>query len=221
MADYQNDNSVAQAARVTANRDVVVAPNILKWAVQGKIFEAGLGLEDTEVNSQATIADITGTFSLQAPSASAVLVVPILARLIMKTEGGAAPSAHVTITKPSGLTATALTLSGTAMTSKHSVYRTNPAQTSQQATALYGDAITVSVLVAADYVLVNALYLQDNLITAGTSPLLPYDVYTMAKDGPHVLTSGAAMIIYISTATLDSAWFPYFKWAELTEDDLV
>jgi len=221
MADFVNNSGTPVAAVVTANNSIVTMPNLLKWAAQGKIMEAGLGLEDTAIAGAAAIDDTKPNFALQAPSDSTTLVVPLLCRITCTAEGGAAPSVHVMVTKPAALCATAMTLSGTALTSKHNCYRTNPASTVQKATSLSGADITASALVAADYVKVWGAYLPDNLISAGTSEMLPLDAYVANRDGPHILTNAAAMLVYTATGTSDASWFVYFKWAELEIDDIL
>jgi len=218
--DLTNNAGTPVAGRTNANRDLVIEPSILKWCAQGKVHEAGFGLEDSAIAGAAAVADTTPNFALQASSGTK-LVVPILARLTCVTEGGAAPTVRVCVTKPSSLTATAMTLSGTALTSKHNCYRSVPVNDTQTAVTLSGADITASALVAADYVQVYSVVLPDNLLSAGTSQTLPIDVYRIGVEGPHILTAGAAILVYTSVGTSDASWFIYFKWAELDEADLV
>lgn len=230
MADFQNNNSVAKSARVNANRDVVVASNYLRWLVQGKLFEAGFGAEDTAADSQAAIDDTLVSFALQS-SGSTKIVLPLFLRLACVSEGGAAQRIDVAFTKPAGLCATALTLTGgRAMTSIHNMYRTSPAQTGPTASALYGAAttfaITASQLVAADYVDYQRREIIDNAITAGlpmlgggTSNLFQIDF--MREGQLHGLTAGAAMLVYINVGTSDATYYPYIQWAEVEEADLL
>jgi hypothetical protein len=224
MADYTNNNSVSTTARVTANRDLVTVPALWKWAAEGKVFEAGLGLEDSAIAAAASVQDVTGTFTLQAPSSTTLLVVPILLKVALTNDGSALSQLAVTFTKPAGLCATALTLSGTALTSKHAVYKKNPALTAQQATALSG--VTVSALLAADYVEYDRSIAIDAALTTGLPNFGggPSNVktYRFLQDGaPHIMTSGAAMIVYVVNSTTDALAKTYMMWAELTEADLV
>ena len=224
MADFLDKSNVAVAARVTRNRDVVTSPNYLKWLAQGKVFEAGFGPEDTAADSQAAIDDTLATFALQA-SGSTKIVIPLLLKLAMTADGGALTRLDVAFTKPAGLCATALTLTGgRAMTSIHNMYRTSPAQTGPTASALYGAAttfaITVSALVAADYV--NAHY--ETWIDAALTVMTQRQTITfnfMNEGVPHGMTAGAVMLVYINTAVADSTWLPYIQWAEVEEEDLL
>lgn len=223
MADLKDRSDVPQAGGVTGKRDIIVSPNIYRWAVEGKIFEAGFGLEDTAINSSTTVADTTPTFALQAPNSAALLVVPILLKLFITADGGGLQTYAVSFTKPSGLCATSMTLSGTALTSKHSSYRANPAPTSQQAIALSG--VTASALVAADYVQYHGGHSVDaaitsGLVTMGSGPSNAH-IFSFLKEGaPHIMTSGAAMLVHCDTTSSASTWTCFMQWAEVTKDDL-
>ena len=224
MSDFTNNNNVATVARVTANRDIVVAPNLWKWAVQGKIFEASAnGLMDAGVATVATLDDITPTFSLQAPSSTSLLVIPLLLKVTLTVDGNGATELIVTFTKPAGLCATTMTLSGTAMTSKHALYRKNPALTAQQATALY--TVTASALVSADHVEYDRRQAIDAVLTTGLIALgegpSNCQTYDLTKPVPHILTSGAAMLVYADNTTTDALVKCYMMWAEVEEADLV
>src|SRR3990167_9686651 len=130
--DFQNRSGVAQAARVTGERDVINAPSYLRWVAEGKVFEAGFGAEDTAADSQASLVATTATFALQAPEADDPIVVPICLKLMCVADGGALSRFQVLFTKPAKLCATALALSTTRdLTSKHNMYRSNPPQKAQ------------------------------------------------------------------------------------------
>jgi len=221
MSDFTNNNSVATTARVTANRDLVTLPTLWKWAAEGKVFEAGLGMEDTAIATLAAVNDQTASCSLQAPNSTTTLVIPIMAKIAILNDGSALTQLSVSFTKPSGLTATAMTLSGTAMTSKHALYQKNPALTAQTATAL--TVVTVSALVAADYVEYARDQADDAFLTNATSQVgYATMAYNFLKEGaPHIMASGAAMIISVINSTTDGTFKPYLMWAEVTIADLV
>ena len=223
MADFLNNAGVAVAGRTVENRDLVVSPNYWKWLAQGKLFEAGFGLEDTAADSQAAIDETLVTFALQA-GAGGKMVVPLLLRLAMVADGGALTRIDVAFTKPAALCATALTLTGgRAMTSVHNMYRTSPAQNPPTASALYGAAttfaITSSVLVAADFVNRGYNTWIDAALTVMTQPQVIE--FNFMKEAPRAMTASAAMLVYINTATADSTWLPYIQWAELDLADLL
>ncbi len=222
MSDFQDKYSV-QAARVTGNRDIVSVPTLWKWSAEGKVFEAGMGLEGSAAPAIASIDVLYPVFSLQAPSSTSLLVIPILLKVALMVDGNALTELSVTFTKPAGLCATSLTLSGTAMTSKHALYRKNPALTAQQATALY--TVTSSALVAADYVEYERRIAIDTVLTAGLvamdGPSNVFKANFLAEGAPHIMTSGAALLVYVRNSTTDATAKAYMMWAEVTEADLV
>ena len=224
MSDFSNNNTTPTIARTTANRDLVVAPNIWKWVTEGKVFEASAnGLMDAGVATVATLDDITPTFSLQAPSSTSLLVIPLQPKVTLTVDGNGATELIVTFTKPAGLCATSMTLSGTAMTSKHALYRKNPALTAQQATALY--TVTASALLSADHVEYDRRQAVDAVLTTGLVALgqgpSNCHVYDLIQPAPHILTSGAAMLVFADNTTTDALVKCYMMWAEVTEADLV
>ena len=224
MSDFTNNNGVETKARVTANRDIVGLASLFKWAAEGKIFEAGAGLEDTAIAAYASINDQYPTFALQAPSSTTLLVIPILLKVALTDDGSALSELSVAFTKPAGLCATTLTISGTAFTSKHVQYRKNPALTAQQATATYTN--TLSALVAADFVeydrsiAINAA-LTTGLVNFGGGPSNVKTYRFLQEGAPHIMASGAAMLVYVKNSTTDALAKCYMQWAELSVDDLV
>lgn len=227
MANYQNNDDVDKAARVTGERDIVTALPLGKWAIEGKLFHAGFGMEDAdgEENASGTaFDDLKPTFVLVAPSSSSVLVIPVLVRIMFSDDGGGASQIQVALTKPAGLCATTLAVSSvTAFTFKQAVYAKNPALSAPQATAGYGDSATSSALTNADYVSAYYTHVVDaalttGLPTGGNPSVVEVD---MLKGGPNILSSGAAMLIYFITASSDAIAACYMKWAEVSENDLV
>ena len=223
MSDFQNRGGAAKAGIVNGAGDQISSKSLLRWAVEGKVFEAGFGAEDTPTSIEASLADTTPAFSLQSPASSALIVIPLVAKVALLTVGGAAHKVLLTFTKPAGLCATALVLSGTAFTSKHAVYRTSPPQTAQDALVLYN--VTATALVAADYItydykIATAATLTTGLVALGEGPS-NVQTWDFLEDGfPHLMSSGAAMLIYCSSDTTDAAAMAYLKWAEVTKDDL-
>ncbi len=224
MAEYEDKDNVARPARVNKERDLITIPNIWRWTVEGKVFEAGYGLEDSAITSEGAINDLNVGYSLQAPSSSELLVIPIMLKICIVADGSSLTTFQVLFTKPAGLCATPMVLSaGTALTSKHALYRSNPAKTAQQSTTL--SALTSTALLAADYVSYHRGLAADALLTTGLATLGdgPSNVQTWSffRDGvPHVLTSGAAMLVHVNDAATDTTSTCYMQWAEVTEDDL-
>lgn len=230
MADFTNNAGTAVSGRTNSKRDLVVQQNLLKWVAEGKVFEAGFGVEDTAADSQAALDDTKVTFALQSPANSYTLVVPILLKLACVADGGALTAIDIAFTKPAGLCATANTLSGRALTSIHCMYQANPNKATPLAQALYGVAttfqLTSAALVAADYVDYHKGTIIDAALTTGLPNLGggPSNVSTwdfLNVGAPRIMTNGASMLVYINTGSSDSTWFPYMQWAELTIDDLL
>lgn len=226
--DFQDNSSVARAGRVTGNRDLVTSTHLLKWAAQGKIFEAGQGLQTVGVDSQAeaslTPDDVKATFALVAPSATSPLIIPILFKCMWEVEGGAATDNYLIFTKSASDCGTSLALSGRDMVSIQNMNKGKSHKPS--AAALYGVAttflLTVSALVDADNVMYDMTAHVDNNVAApleGTSQEVSFNF--LAEGAPHIMTAGAAMIFYINSGTSDAAVHQYLQWAEVTEEDLL
>lgn len=228
MSDYQTNAGVPVAARVTGNRDLLTSTHLMKWAAQGKIFEAGQGLQTVGVDSQgeptvdpdATLA----TFALVAPTATSPLIIPIMLRICTEVQGTAATDSHIIFTKAAEDCATDLVLSGRAMIS---IQNMNKGKShTPQASALYGVvstfALTVSTLVDADNVLYDLTAMAINNVTAPLTGASQQVQWNFLADGaPHIMAAGSAMIFYISSAGGDAKVHQYMQWAEVTEEDLV
>ncbi len=228
MADFQTNLGVPVAARVTGNRDLLTSTHLMKWAAQGKIFEAGQGLQTVAMDSQGettlTPDDVKATYALVAPSNISPLIIPIMLRVCWETEGAAATDHQLIFTKAAEDCATDLALSGRASVSIQNMNKGKAHV--PQASALYGVTstflLTVSALVDADNVMYDFTAHVDNNVVApltGTSQQVQWNF--MADGAPHILAAGAAMIFYISTAGGDSSIHPYMQWAEVTEEDLL
>lgn len=228
MADFQTNQGVPVAARVTGNRDLMTSTHLMKWAAQGKIFEAGQGLQTVGIDSQAesTLApdDEKATWALVAPTGDSPLIIPIMLRVCWEAEGGALTDNHLIFTKKASDCVTDLALTGRPSVA---IQNMNKGQShSPKASALYGVAttflLTVTNLVDADNVMYDLTAHVDNNVSApltGTSQQVQWNF--LADGAPHILAEGAAMIFYISSGTSDAKIHPYMQWAEVTEGDLV
>ena len=228
MADFQTNAGVSVAARVTGNRDLLTSTHLMKWAAQGKIFEAGQGLQTVAIDSQAeaslTPDDTKATYALVAPSGDSPLIIPIMLRVCWEAQGGAATDNHLIFTKKASDCVVDLALSGRASIS---IQNMNKGKShSPKASALYGVVstflLTVSALVDADNVMYDLTAHVDNNVVApltGTSQQVQWNF--LADGAPHILAAGAAMIFYISNTSTAALIHPYMQWAEVTEEDLV
>lgn len=229
MSDYQTNAGVPVAARVTGNRDLLTSTHLMKWAAQGKIFEAGQGLQTVAVDSQAESTvdpdDVKATFALVAPTATSPLIIPIMFRLCTEVQGTAATDSHIIFTKAAEDCATDLIFSTSrAMISIQNMNKGKPH--TPQASALYGEAVTflltVSALVDADNVLYDLTAMAINNVSAPLTGATQQVQWNFLADGaPHIMAAGSAMIFYISSAGGDAKIHQYMQWAEVTEEDLV
>lgn len=220
MADFTDNSSVPHLGRLTGNRDIVVHPNLLKWAYEGKLWTAGLGPEHAGVSGQSTLDDASPEAALTAAASSSTFVLPILLRASTHTEGGAAAKMYVGITRAASDCVTTLVISGTAFTAiqNHNVsYTTTPT-----AAATY--TCTSSALTNADYQCLILAQAADNPIS-GTGGLgfnrgTTFELNLLQT--PRILHSGAAMVVYPYTGNATIAKYVFaITWAELTESDLV
>lgn len=216
--DFSDNSAVGHPGRVTKNRDVVVHPNLLKWAFEGKLWTAGLGCENTGIDSDSALDDLSPEAALVSSASSTVLVLPIMVRCSVHTEGGALNQLQVAVTRASSDCATTLAVSGTAMTAiqNHNVTYT----TSPTASALY--TCTSSALTNADYQSLILATQADNPVS-GTGGLAfnrgtVFELNLLRT--PRILHSGAALLIYPYTGTSDQKYLYAITWAELTEKDL-
>jgi len=214
--DFTDNSAVAHAGRVTRNRDLVVAPSILRWAMEGKVFSAGLGPEDTAIDSEAAYNDLAHTFALIAPTSAAVYVLPIFVRMSMTGDGGAATYAQVEITKAAAQCATTMVTSGTALTT---INHNSNIVTTPQSEALH--TVTSTALTNADYITMIQITTVDALLTTGAPMANKENCFELdLLPEAWLLSAGAAMFLSPFTASTDSTWVPYIVWAELTADDI-
>lgn len=216
--DFTDNSSIAHAGRVTGERDIVIAPNILKWAYEGKLWTAGVGVENAGIDADSAIDDTSPEAALVSASSDTTLVLPIMVRVMVHTEGGALQQVQVAVTRAAADCATTLTVTGTALTAiqNHNVSYT----TSPTASALY--TCTASALTNADYQSLILATAADNPVS-GTGGLgfnkgtvLEVNMLQM----PRILHSGAALLIYPYTGTSDGKYTYAITWAELTASDL-
>jgi hypothetical protein len=236
MADFSNNNNVAQAARVTANRSILNTPIFWKWVAEGKVFEAGQSLQSTGLDSQGETAltpdDVKASFALVAPSGSNKLIVPIIFKSMFEGDGGAAPDSWLIFTRAAGAMGVTLAVTGTAVNAQNCTYAANPVKGTATASVIKGVAttflVTVSALdTASDCVLYQMALMADaSSTTAGLGITAKglyqeHDFLGEAGGFPRYLTSGAAMIYYVSAASSDAVFHPYVMWAELDEADVI
>ncbi len=236
MSDFKDDNDTAKAALLTSNRQVVTLDSYWRWVAQGKVFEAGNSLQTAPDNSQGETAltpdDVKASFALVAPASKSPIIVPLLFKVMFETDGAAAPDSWLIFTRSAPIMGVSLVISGLAATAQNCTYASNPIKGSPKASAIKGVAstwlVTVSALdTANDCVLYHMALMADAGVTTagmGVTGNGFFQQHSFLKDTggfPRFLTSGAAMIYYISAAGGDATVHPYIQWAELEPEDLL
>jgi hypothetical protein len=232
MADFSNNNNVAQAALVTANRSIVTTPAFYRWVAQGKVFEAGQSLQSTGLDSQAETAltpdDVKASFALIAPTTSSKLIVPIMFKVMFEGDGGAAADSWLIFTRAAAQMGVTLAITGTDVNAKNCTYAGNPIKGTNVATVTKGVATTFLVTVSAldtanDCVLYDMDLSVDAFLTTAGAHGISKSINFLNDAGgfPRFLTAGAAMIYYVNAASSDAVFHPYVMWAELDEADVL
>ena len=222
MADFKDKNNQASAAYVAKDGVLVTQPKLWLWTAQGKVFEAGLDMEDTAINSIAAFNDEQAQYALVSPSSSSLFIIPILLRIAMTADGNALTDISVSFTKPAGEIVAAFSCTGTAMTTKQSLYATSPPATAQKATALTG--CTVSVLTADEWIEYARPQADDAFLTSADGSSVGYNVITyrfLSEGAPRLLNGEATMLVTVKNGNTAATSKPYMQWAEVTLDDLL
>jgi hypothetical protein len=216
MADFETRTGVARAGGMTGARDLITTSSIMRWLAEGKVFSAGLGPEETAVDSAAALADVSPTFGLFSPSGNSTVVVPLYASFSMTGEGGALQVCQAAFTKAAANCGTAMTKSGTALSKQNC---NSMFTTAGSSSALH--TITVSALTTSDYLSIKTLTAADNLITtAGGAQFANTVVEIDFTKHPVILAEGAAFLFYAYTGTTDSTWVPFIYYAEVSPSDI-
>ncbi len=199
--------------RLNEAREQISGRQIMDWVLRGYVFSCGLLVDDgTNIVSVVTLADTTPLVSLQSPIGGDTIVVPLAVHISMtEGDGGGLSQYDIAYTKAASDCATALTLSGTAMTGVINHLTRSPALTTKS-TLL--STVTASALTVVDSIVLAHKEVAAAVLTAATflvDPVLNYD-FTSAPIG---LTEGAALLLYIYTATPGAEIRPSITWAEI------
>jgi|SRR3990167_533875 len=221
-AGVRVSTGVASAARVNQAEMLVTMPWLTQLALEGRVFMAGHGLEETATDGIITTLDeTTPTFILMAP-ASGTVVLPIWAEFRLTTEGDAAPDAYLSyvgVDRSSGLTKTDL--------DKVPVGRLS-ADAATSAAICAKTVSTVTAITSAQTVLLaRRSEVLDNLISVEAATTraqiqsLAFDPLGLSFDfigkfgGAFTLYQGQSIMFHTRTSTAVSVYSVSFVWAEL------
>ena len=229
MADYISRHAgtrisagTAGAARVNQAEELVAIPWLTQLALEGRVFMAGHGLEETATDGIITTLDEqTPTFMLMAP-ASGTVVVPIYAECRMHTEGGAAPDlylSYVGVDRSSGPSYTSLDVIP--------VGRLAADAATVGAIAAKTISAVTAITSAQTVLLARRANILDNQISVESAttrsqietPLfnvlgLEYD-FIAKFGGAFTMSKGQSIMFHTATGTTVSAYSVTFMWAEL------
>lgn len=208
------------AARVNQAEELVMIPWHYQLCLEGRIFVAGSGVAETEINGESAIDETTPTFLLAAP-VGGTIVIPLYFRAYLDTEGDSAPDSFVISYVQANKTASAV---GTAMSPLNCMGGAAPRK--HQALALHtvsavsstGDDETVMVRERTNMI--------DNIISVEgitTTPLVErFDTssfeLTWQPEMPLPLRYGSGIYFHAGTGSADSKFNYTMAWAELDED---
>ena len=214
------DAGVKTAARINQAEELVQIPWHYQLCLEGRIFVAGSGLAETEINGEAAIDEQTPTFLLAAPTAGTI-VIPLYLRIYLDTEGGAAPAGfYVSYAQANKVAAAA----GTAMSPLNCMGGATPRK--HQAVALH----TVSGIVAIgdneNVILTERSHFLDNFTSVEAVTTVQgverWDASTFEltwqPEMPISLRYGSGIYFHAGTGTDDSEFNYTIAWAELDED---
>ena len=211
-----------QEARLNHVGEIVGLPYLWQLSLEGRLFMAGHGLEETATDSEASLNETKPNFALTAP-ASETVVVPLSMTIRMHDEGGATPQLYATYVQESKSVLGA----GTAHTPLNLLGGLTPKSARAQAQhTLTGIDTFVD---GENVMLTRRGNILDDLITAEMvatdanleTPGLGILEYTWEPKYPIMLYQGSSILFYMVTGTSDSKWSHTAVWAELPSDPYV
>lgn len=194
--------------RANEAREQIFSPQVFDWVMRGYVYSVGLLVDDTSnIPSSTTLADTAPTVSLESPTGGDTIVVPLRVTCTVIDDPGGASSLDLVFTKKASDCATALTLSGTAMTGI-----LNHLSGGSTCKSKLEYTVTASALTVVDSIVLSSWVFPDEGLTAATfyNPVFDY-VFTT----PIALTDGAALLIYTYAASTASEMRPCITWAEI------
>jgi len=194
-------------------------PWLTQLALEGKVYIAGYGLEETTTDDVAdTLDETTPLFMLMAPS-SGTIIVPIQAKFSLTAEGGGIPAAYLGYVGVDRVTTTTYT----------AMEKLQICGAATSSAALCG--LTVSAVPAItdpqNVLLERRANLLDNMTSVEAVTTLP-NIQTWDRDplsmevnfidrysGSLLLYKGTSIMFWAETTTSVSDYICEFVWAEL------
>ena len=213
-------DTVAGPARINQAGMLVPFPFLTQLALEGRVFMAGHGLEETATDGEASLDETTPTFVLSAPAGGTV-VIPIWAECRMHAEGGAAPDIYCSYV---GVDRSSMTKTDLDVVP---VGRLTANATSSKALAAKTVSAVTAITSAQTVLLGRRANILDNIISAEMVTTLASEE-TLERNtlaikfpfwqefgGAFALYQGQGIMFHTATGTSDSTYSISFMWAEL------
>lgn len=212
------DTGIKTAARMNQAEEMVQIPWLYQLCLEGRVFVAGHGLAETEVDGEAAIDDTTPTLLLHAPSAGTI-VLPLYMRIYFDSEGAGTPILLWNYMQADFVSGA----SGTALTPLNCLGGVSPRK--PQATCLHSVSAVSAPGNDGNAVIHERSHLLDNLISVEAvttvGDIERWDTstfeFTWQPEMPLPLRAYSAVAFYAGTTT-DSKFNFTIAWAELDED---
>lgn len=199
------NGQTGRAIRTSVRNEIVIADFKHQMVADGKVFMAGIGVEDTPIADQAAFNDTTPMFGLQAPDAGTV-VIPLAFILGIDIEGGAAVAQFNVVYDDADRN-----LTGTELSDIRNMRGDGP----QTPNASMLHTVTAD---AGDGVTVTHMEWPDNILSAESiGPEGGQIRWSVEKDlggYPIYLVNGGSFLVYSSTGSSRTSYSPFFVWAE-------
>lgn len=215
-----HSQNVSADPRVTRAGELLQMPWVYQMAIEGRVFVAGHGLEQTAVDSEAAADETKPNFSLSAP-AGGKLVIPLAMEVYMLTEGGAAPNVEAIYVQED----VSAIGSGTAHTPLNVLGGTDPvgaqAKCQHTLTGLTAFADAQNVMLANRNNILDNYESVEAATTQAGAEGPGRDSFTFKLPlgpVPYILKNGSSLLFYMVTGTSDSTWSHFAAWVELDID---
>ncbi len=208
--DTAKHGTTDRQLRTSVRNELVIADPKYQMVADGRVYIAGIGIEDTPIADQATLADTTPMLALQAPD-SGTVVIPLAVICDIDVEGGDAVAEFDVVFDDADRNCT-----GTNFTDIRNARSDQPntpkASALTTVTTDAGDGITLMHLEwPTDILSVEAIDEKSGSIR-----------WTPEKDMggvPLFLVNGGSLLVYSVTGTTRTSYVPLLVWAEYNTDE--
>lgn len=195
--------------RTSVRNELVIADSKYQMVADGRVYIAGIGVEDTPIADQATLSDQAPMLALQAPD-SGTVVIPLAVICDIDVEGGAAVTEFDIVYDDADRNC-----SGIELTDIRNARGDGP--NTPKASALY--AVTAD---AGDGVTLRHYEWPTQILsTEAIDENSGHIVWTPEDMGgvPLFLVNGGSLLVYSVTGSTRTSYVPLLVWAEYNTDE--